>query len=479
MPGENTSSRLEKYLFAAFLMVLVWAPIPLASNRSWALGLLASALWAVLLLTVSVLAWHGESWWRRLGAGAWPLGLMGLFAGLLCVQVLPLPQGFLAAVAPGGDSLRTVAVDAFNTQQYLVATLAYVAGFALSLLLVRSERRVLILAGTIVGAGILQAWIAILLYASRAQYVYFFMPFDQGNRATGTFANWDHLAGYMEICLSVGVGLMFARMHGSDDARTPSWRSQLVSLLKFVLSRKMWVRLMLVVMVIALVLSHSRAGNAAFFMSLLLVGGVTMLRSPRLRRTAFWLVASLVVVDSLIIGQWVGMDKVVSRLQGTVVSEQERQARQFSEESLEARTVSARWSLAAVKERPWLGFGGGNYYTVFPRFKQSEWYGYFDHTHNDYVEIAVDTGWVGLGLLATVVLLTLWRVARLYGQHQPRLNRGMAFAVAMALLCIIIHSFVDFNLQIPANALTFVVVLSLVWVIVPLRSGKKARSLAA
>lgn len=479
MAHEHRVPRVEQCLFAAFLLLLLWAPIPLASNRSWALGLLAMGLWGVLLATLAYLAWQGEAWWRRLGAGVWPLGLIGLFGSLLCVQVLPLPQAWLALLAPGNYSAGTVALDAFNTKQYLVATLAYFAAFALSLLLVRDEKRVLTLAGAIVLGGILQAWIAILLYASHAHYLYFFMPFDQGTRATGTFANWDHLAGYMEMCLSVGIGLMFARMHAAEAGSRPSWRSQVVAFLKFLLSRKMWVRMMLVVMVIALVLTHSRAGNVAFFVSLLLVGGWTMLRNPRLRRTAFWLVASLVVVDSIIIGQWVGLEKVVSRLQGTAVSEQQRSARQFSEESLEARMVSGRWSLAAVKERPWLGFGGGDYYTVFPRFKQSEWYGYFDHTHNDYVEIAVDTGLVGLGLLAGVLLLTLWRVVRLYGQNQPRLNRGMAFGVAMAVSCLLIHSFVDFNLQIPANALTFVVILSLVWVIVPLSESKKARSLAS
>jgi O-antigen ligase len=32
---------------------------------------------------------------------------------------------------------------------------------------------------------------------------------------------------------------------------------------------------------------------------------------------------------------------------------------------------------------------------------------YFDHTHNDYVEIATDYGLLGLGLLGALVALTL------------------------------------------------------------------------
>jgi hypothetical protein len=40
----------------------------------------------------------------------------------------------------------------------------------------------------------------------------------------------------------------------------------------------------------------------------------------------------------------------------------------------------------------------------------------------------------------------------------------MAFAATMAIVALLIHSAVDFNLQIPANAALFVVMLALGWV---------------
>jgi len=65
-----------------------------------------------------------------------------------------------------------------------------------------SSRRTSWLLGSVVGAGVLQAAIAIGLHSTGASYDYLFMDFQQGGRASGTFPNPDHLAGYMEICLS-------------------------------------------------------------------------------------------------------------------------------------------------------------------------------------------------------------------------------------------------------------------------------------
>ena len=41
--------------------------------------------------------------------------------------------------------------------------------------------------------------------------------------------------------------------------------------------------------------------------------------------------------------------------------------------------------------------------------------------------------------------------------------RGLGCGVLMAIVALLIHSAVDFNLQIPANAATFVVILAMAW----------------
>lgn len=74
------------------------------------------------------------------------------------------------------------------------------------------------------------------------------------------------------------------------------------------LGPKAWIRLGLVIMVIALVMPHSRMGNIAFFSSLIIVGGRFTLvsRKHRLRNAA--ILASLVLVDLIIISNHFGLE---------------------------------------------------------------------------------------------------------------------------------------------------------------------------
>ena len=50
----------------------------------------------------------------------------------------------------------------------------------------------------------------------------------------------------------------------------------------------------------------------------------------------------------------------------------------------------------------------------------------------------------------------------------------MAFGGLMAMVAYLIHSFVDFNLQIPANALSMVILIALLWSASALPRGKQA-----
>ena len=70
---------------------------------------------------------------------------------------------------------------------------------------------------------------------------------------------------------------------------------------------------------------------------------------------------------------------------------------------------------------------------------------------------------VGLGLLMVLAASTVWRAARMLRDAEPRLKRGVGVAALMAICSIGLHGMVDFNLQIPANAFTLVLLMALVW----------------
>jgi len=461
--------QLNALAFTGLLVALVWASWPLGSNRPWAVALLACMVWAGVLLA-AVGAWLAPGDVRRLMPAGWPLPLLALvgFAALAVAQLVP------------GAGAHPLSIDPHHTRQYLLRTLAYLGAWLLVLLTVNTRDRAVQLLAAVLAAGVLQALAAVLLYSAGGRYELWFMSFDQGARAMGTFPNPDHLAGYMEVTLSAGVGWLISRLQGAEAGAKPHWRTQVVSALAFLMSGKMLLRLLLVVLVIALVMTHSRMGNGTLFLALGVVAVVVAIRLPALRRPALWLVASMALVDVFIIGQWVGLDRVVQRMKDTAEASSPALAG-FGldnvppprEESLAQRLEVPRLSLALVQQRPWLGHGGGTYYTAFPPLKQPGLPWYWDHAHNDYVQVACDMGLVGLALWLSIGLFSAWRAAQLLHEGESRVNRGVGVAALMALCCMGLHNVVDFNLHIPAIAMTFTVLLAAAWAVPP--TGRRRR----
>lgn len=448
------------------LAALAWAPWPLASNRPWALAVLGALLWVGLSLAIAsrLLATGSSLGWPQLPREWWvPVVALSGFALLVALQLVP---------GLGGDG-QTLSISPFHTRLYLYTTMAYAGGWLLVLLTVHARERASWLLGTLVATGVVQAVVAVALYHSRAKYLLWYAEFEQGGRTTGSFVNPDHLAGYMELTLAAGIGWLLTQFGGGrSEPAGRGWRGGLVSVLSFALSPKLLLRSLLVLMVIALVMTHSRMGNGAFFLALLAGGGLLAWRSQKLRKPALWLVASMAVIDIFIIGQWVGLERVVDRIQNTSVAtvavdqgfgSGAPAAAAQREESLRERLEVPRQALAMVAQGPWLGYGGGTFVTAFARHKQEGYPLYWTHAHNDYVQVAADTGWLGLALWLVPGVWTARRALRLLADDRSSLNRGIGAAAVMALLCMGMHSMVDFNLHIPANAMTFTVLLALAW----------------
>jgi O-antigen ligase len=466
----------DRGVFAGLLCLMVWAPLPLASNRIWAIGLLLFA--AVALLVATVWAWRGHIplAQQRLASFRLPAGLLAAMVALSWLQVVPLPEAMVtmlspvAAAAQGNAEALTLSVDVFQSQIMAGLAFTYLCVFLVAVMAVRTASRLDTLAQVLVWSGVLQAVLGAVLLSVHAKYQIFFVEIFHGDMV-GTYVNRNHLAGYLCMCLSVGVGLMLARL-GDSPRMGPTWRAKLRSAIEFVLSPKMRLRLLLIIMVIGLVLTRSRMGNTAFFAAMLVVGlaGVVLARKTAPKTIA--LIVSLIVIDILIVGTGVGLEKVVQRIQDTELTN----ADGGKAESVQARSEAARAAIALVKDYPLVGSGGGSFYNVFMRYRPPE-YGslYVDHTHNDYVEIASDYGLVGLGILGTLVVLTLGTVLRVMAKRRSVLPWGIAFGVAMAIVALLLHSTVDFNLQIPANAMTIVVILAMGWIASALPSPKRRK----
>lgn len=498
---NNRSEKKTSVALWALLSLYVYMPLPLASNRPWAVALLG-----IMVGLLSI--WHicfsceqkessslsiaprdaGGMWQRAHGLAV----LLILWIILLAIQVLPVPTSWVGIFDWNTSDTfpvligqtATLSVDAYSTRLYLAKACIYLAMLWLTFDLVKTAAQIELLAKTLVFSGFVQAVIAVLLLANAAHYILFFVPIEHLTRAKGTFVYHNHFAGYMELTLAVGIGLMIAKL---EDKHAKNWKQRLRNWLALLMSEKVRLRIVLIIMVIGLIASRSRMGNSAFFMSLLAVGFIAIWLSKNATRSTIIFIASLIVLDVVIIGGVVGVEKVIHRIEATnlhnhaqqitsasnskVVGDMVVKGDTTSEESLEQRLGPGMHSLKMVEDFPLLGTGGGTYHLAFFPYRPFEVRGYFDHAHNDFFEFATEVGLVGMLLLAGMVLHSLYSSIRILLDRHSQFARGMAFASMMGVLTLMIHSAVDFNLQNTTNAMLFLVVMSL-----PYLTGVRSRS---
>jgi O-antigen ligase len=107
------------------------------------------------------------------------------------------------------------------------------------------------------------------------------------------------------------------------------------------------------------------------------------------------------------------------------------------------------------RDRPLTGVGLGSFETAYPPYRSFpsdfEW----DHAHNDYAEALAETGLAGGALMLASLVLFLGVAFRTLGERLRHESGWMQLGAALGCCGLLVHSLVDFNLHIPANAAWF------------------------
>jgi O-antigen ligase len=114
-----------------------------------------------------------------------------------------------------------------------------------------------------------------------------------------------------------------------------------------------------------------------------------------------------------------------------------------------------------IQEKPFLGFGPGTFAYSFFKFQPAGIQGWYNMAHNDYGHFIAE-----IGILLPVIIV--WMIIVLFRQGFNKLHsssffiRGATLGSMSGIVAILFHSFVDFNLHIPANALFFTILCAIV-----------------
>jgi len=436
-------------------LVIVGAALAFGGVQSLVYSLMEVALFLAALLLLLKLARERSA---ELKIPLWPL----LFAALVVLEVVPLPWSLVARISPArlaGSSLgglghsvagwTTLSIYPHDTILGLVKFLAYVSAFTLAAYLFDSRTKKSLLVRGLIFLGVAEAAYGTFQYLTGVQKIFTFTKQYYKEDATGTYINHNHFAGLLELTLPFAAASVFYFFQLWSESRRNMARRRAPTSAGSAGVLCVFYSFVLVIGLVGIIFSRSRGGILACTFSVVFMAVLAQLT---IRRKAWTLGVFALLICAAGYGIWIGLDPVLARF------EQVREANYFE---IEGRVPVWRDSVRLVRDYPLTGTGLGTFDLSFRHYQTTMVELDFDHAHNDYLEFASDTGLPGAALLFLPVLYLLIKMIGCFLGDSRRYRRAIVLACVGSTVALLVHSVMDFNLQIPANALIFSVVLGI------------------
>jgi len=436
----------------AGLGVAIWIAVLAFGGTS--IRLFCVAQLTILFLGIFVLL---SSLWFPLNIIRLPGIVPLLVIALVLLQIVPFP----ASLAPlfraqrevfQGRASFTLSLAPYQTVSHFLLLITYWTAFCLTLMVCRDGSARTRLLYVLLALGAFEALYGLLQYLTGWQQIFTYVKKYYVEDATGTYINRNHFAGLLETLLPFAVAFGSQRLR---ILRRVAWRSQARA--RAVLSARELVPLVFVVflcviILTALIFSRSRMGIVSAGASLLAVL-TCVTKDSRSERTQT-LMAALLALGVLALVVWIGSDPVIARF--------ETLGQEYTETGQNRISI---WSdtLKLVRQHPLLGTGLGTFSVAYPSVQTAFLHYRVDHAHCDYLEVTSDLGVIGAVLVFGSIFWVLAQAVRFCGKAETGMDNVVRLGCIGSITAILVHSFADFNLYIPGNALVFSVIVALAW----------------
>lgn len=389
---------------------------------------------ALQLGAVAILGWSALAR-PRFQAGRPGAQLAVIIAAMLAViifQLIPLPPSVWSAlpgrgeVAHGFDllgqrrpwlPLSLAPYDTMTSAQWLLPPLAILAG----VLRLGAFREIWMTIGIVV-AAFLGVFLGALQLASIDDLTapWYFYSGTHFGAAVGFFANSNHMAILLVATLPFLVA-MYGDRRGSDPSQRARASAGQVAILGG----------FMVVVFVGIALNGSLAGVA---LGVVVLAASAFVRARLDQPRARWGLAS------------VGLGGLVAITAMVASPPQNNLTTTGVQNDNLSRYTSFNNSLRATADHFPAGSGVGSFVDVYPAYENPSWVDrwYVNHVHNDYIEVALETGLPGIFLIMAFVAWWMQRVVVIW---RSRSIDHFARAATIASAAIMLHSLVDFPLR--------------------------------
>ncbi len=452
-------------LLISFL--LLFTPLAFGSVELWAFSLmelgilLVILLWAfqLLFLRTPNLSFQSSQSAIRNPQSAIPMVLLSLFLLLVLFQMLPLPSTLLKIISPKSFELRQFLMTDDPLRSAPLSFVPFLTRIEFFKWLTLIGFFLFLLKWSYLNLRTIQHLILVIFCMGVFESLYGMFEFFSGHKhilhlkmdhlissVTGTFINRNAFAGYLLMVIPLSMGYLLSR-EVQRRGLLMGWRHHLSSLD----GKSLLIGFGIVLMILALLFSASRMGIASLLLSFSLM--TLFFRNPQERRKVSR-PSVLILGLALLWAAWIGLDAVISRF--------------FTmSEGLEDRWRFWQNTFHIIRDYPLFGSGLGTFTQVFPLYRSFHIRGLVTHAENDFLQLASETGLLGLGLLLLLFLYLFFQaIHRLRPLSYRMAERYIGMGGMIGILSLMFHSLVERNIQIPANAFLF----TILWAIV-LRIG--------
>jgi len=392
-------------LLAGTGTVLLLAPLAFGAVQPW--SIFALEVCAMLLLV----AWGFRQWLNhQVDVSDNPL-------------YLPMAVFFLLAVAQwliGTTAYRHV------TYTHLLLYAAYGMLAFVASQSVRRSSHFDWLAKIVTVYGAVMASFAVLQGIAPNGKLYWIWASAQSGAIYGPYVNRNHYAGLMEMLTPFPLVLAATRFTEGN--------------------RRIFVTAIAALMAGSIFLSQSRGGMLAFCAQMIMLSVLLVRARQGNWRKPLMLGAFLMLVIGFLV--WLGGNELTRRL---VSIHSEARA----ELGGGLRLTIDRDCLHMWLKRPILGWGLGTFPIVYPQFRSFYTTFFVNEAHNDYLQLLTETGLAGFSIAVWFLVLVFRKVATKLKDWDETSTGALTVAALLGCVGILVHSFLDFNLQIPANAAMF------------------------
>ena len=486
--SEIHNSKFDIVIEVLLILLIILTPIAFASQVLWAFSLMELGILLIIIIWAlqRLIYRQGITMPRTDSDPVIPtqisalrnpksiipltLALLSLFFIIVLLQMVPLPEGIVKLISPKTYELRNQLSAVVYPQtsnlkpQSQFITLSFfplatkveflkwlsLAGLFMFLLHWRlSDNRYriphhLILAVFLV--AVFESLYGTFEFLTGHRHVLNLDYSKVITHVTGTFANRNCFAGYLLMAIPLSIGFFFSR-EAYRYGRPRDWRQRLYSLD----GKTLLVGFGLILMILALLLSQSRAGIISLLFSFSLVA--LLFRDPT-RAEKFSRAPVLIFGLAVLWAAWIGLDAAISRF--------------FS--ASEAFT-GTRWPLwvgtfEILKDFPFVGSGLGTFTEVYSMHRTKHLVGLDIQAENDFLQLASEVGLIGAGLLLALFFYLFYKAIsgiRSLAPGEPQRYIGLGGLVG--ILALMLHSIVQKNLQLPANAFLYTVMWAMVLLI--------------